>query len=184
MFIMVRNYLAANFTTEDLRIQVRGLPANYVYGCQMTPVTRGALGYISYQKGIIQWQLVHRYASRRVPALCPRIVLRTVLSLDVSTQTVFQYDMSVKILWGVISDVFGVHVTFWFLCQTDEINTIFQPFVSYLYEGTWILVLLLIFVDWYEHSNSNVAGCKCILNWFWCVIWRPKAIFYQNVHIT
>ena len=96
MFIKARNYLAPSFSTEDFRIQVRGPPANYVYGCHMTPVTRGALGYVSYQKGIIQGHLVHRYASRRAPVLCSRIVFRTVLSLGVSTQAVFLYYMSVK----------------------------------------------------------------------------------------
>ena len=62
----------------------------------MTPVTPWALGYISYQRGIIQGHFVHRYASRRAPVLCSRIGFRTVLSLDVSTQTVFSYYMSVK----------------------------------------------------------------------------------------
>ena len=47
----------------------------------MTPVTRGAFGYVSYQKGIIQGHLVCRFASRRAPALCPRVVFWTVLSL-------------------------------------------------------------------------------------------------------
>ena len=53
----------------------------------MTQVTRGALGYVSYQKGIRQGNrqhLVHKYASRRVPALRSRIVFRTVRALDVS----------------------------------------------------------------------------------------------------
>ena len=77
-------------------IQIRVPLANYVYGCHMTPVTHGACGYVSYQKGIIQGHLVHRYASRRAPALCSRIVFRTVLSLDGSTQTVFLCNMSVK----------------------------------------------------------------------------------------
>ena len=40
----------------------------------MTPVTGGALWYVSCQKGIIQGHLVHRYASRRAPALCSRII--------------------------------------------------------------------------------------------------------------
>ena len=53
------------------------------------PVPRGALGYVPCQKGIIQGHLVHRYTSRRAPTLSSRIVFRTVLSLDVSTQTVF-----------------------------------------------------------------------------------------------
>ena len=55
----------------------------------MTLVTRGFLGYSSHQKGVIQGHLVHRYASRRVPALGSMIMFRTVLSLDVSTQTIF-----------------------------------------------------------------------------------------------
>ena len=47
----------------------------------------------------------------------------------------------------------------------------------YIWGHRWILVLLLIFVDWHKHSNTNVAGSKCILFRFWCIIWRPKAIF-------
>ena len=96
MVIRGRSYLAPNLITEDFRIQVRVPPANYVYGCHMTPVTCGAPGYVSHQKGIIQGYLVHRYASRRAPTLCSMIVFRTVLSLDVSTQTIYLCYMSVE----------------------------------------------------------------------------------------
>ena len=77
-----------------------------------------------------------------------------------------------------------IHVTHWLLCETDEINTVFQSFIGYVYGGgggghRWILVLLLIFVDWYKHSNTNVSGSKCILNRFGCIIWRPKAILIK-----
>ena len=129
MFIRERNYIAPNFTTEDFRIQVRGPPVNYVYGCHVTPVTRGALGYVSYQKGIIQGHIVHSYATRKDPALCSRIVFRTVFSLNVRTYITRPW----RILWGIISDVFWVHVTHWLLCQTNEANTIFQPFIGYIY---------------------------------------------------
>ena len=61
----------------------------------MTSVTGGALGYVSYQIGIIEGHLVHRYVSRWAPALCSRILFQTVLSLDVSTQTIFLYYISV-----------------------------------------------------------------------------------------
>ena len=30
---------------------------------------------------------------------------------------------------------FGVHVTHMLLCETAEINTIFRPFIAYIYEG-------------------------------------------------
>ena len=72
--VKVRNYLAPNFTTEDFRVQDRTPPDNYVYGCHITLVTRRALGYVSYQQGIIQGHLVYRYASRRAPVPCSRIV--------------------------------------------------------------------------------------------------------------
>ena len=62
----------------------------------MTSVLRGALGYVSHQKGIIQGHPVHRYATEKAPSLCSRVVFRAVLSLDVSTQTVFLCYMSVK----------------------------------------------------------------------------------------
>ena len=151
----------------------------------MTPVTRGALGYVSCQKGIIQGHIVHRYASRRAPALCSRIMFRIVLSLNVGTQTVFLYYMSVNIFEGLFLMSFGVHVTHRLLCQTDEINTIFLILHRlYICGHRWILVLLLIFADWYKHSYTNVAGSKCILNRFCCIIWRLKAIFHPNGHIT
>ena len=149
MFIKVRNCLAPNFTIEDFRIQVRGPPANYVYGCHMTPVTRGALGYVSYQKGIIQGHLVHRYAPRRATALCSRIVFQTVLSLDVNTQTVFLYYMSVK---------YTLRVYFWcfwcpcyaLFCYVKQMKPIqfFNP-LSVIYMGA--------------HVNSSIIANICWL---------------------
>ena len=184
MFIKVKNYLAPNFTTGDFRIRVRGPPANYVYGSHMTLVTRGSLGYSSHQEGVIPGHLVHRYASKRATALCSRIMFRTVLSLDVCTQTVFLYYVRKIYLEGSFLMFCGVHVTHWLLCQTDEINTFFSILHRlYIWGHRWILALLLIFVDWYKHSNTNFAGSKCILNRIWSLIWRPKAIFDQNVHI-
>ena len=183
MLIKVRNYLAPNFTTRDFRIRVWGPPANHVYGSHMTLVKRGSLGYASHQKGVIQGHLVHRYVSRRAPALCPMIMFRTVLSLDVSTQTVFLDSVRKIFLEGLFLMFCGTLVTHWLLCQTDEINTVFQSFIGYIYGHRWILALLLIFVDWYKHSKTNFAVSKCILNRIWFIVWRPKAIFDQNVHI-
>ena len=147
--------------------------------------TRGAFGYVSYQKGIIQGHLVHRYASRRARALWSRIVFRTVLSLDVSTPTVFLHFMSVKYTLR------GYFWCFWCPCYALVVmsNRWNQYNCSslhrlYIWGHRWILVLLLVFVDWYKHSNTNVAGSRCILNRFWCIIWRPKGIFNKNVHIT
>ena len=64
-------------------------------------------------------------------------MFRAVLSLDVSTQTVFLYYMSIKYTLGFISGVFGVHVTPWLLCQTDETNKIFDP-LSVIYMGAQV----------------------------------------------
>ena len=128
MFITVRNHLAPNFTTEDFRILFRSHPAKYVYRYNMTPVTRGAHGYVSYKKGIIQQHLVHRYATRKAPSLCSRVVFWAVLSLVVSTQTVFVCYMSVNILWGFISDHSGVCACYALVViSTDEINMFFKP---------------------------------------------------------
>ena len=33
---------------------------------------------------------------------------------------------------------------------------------------------LLIFIDWYKHSNSEVSSSKCNLNHLRCIIWRQK----------
>ena len=44
----------------------------------------------------------------------------------------------------------------------------------YIWGHMWILALLLIFVDWYKHSNT-----KYILNQIWCIIRRPKAILMK-----
>ena len=136
MFIKIRNYLAPNFTTKDFRIQVRGPLAIYFYGCHMTPVTHGALGNVCYQRGIIQGHLVHRYASRRAPVLCSRMVFRAVLSRDVSTQTVFLYYMSVNIPLGVISEVFWCPCYLLVVMPNRWNQYNFQPFIGYIYYCT------------------------------------------------
>ena len=148
VLIKVRNYLAPHFTTGDFRIRVRGPPANYVYGSHMALVTRGSLGYSSHQKGVIQRHLVQKYASRRAPALCSMIMFWSVLSLDVSTQTVFLYYVRKIYFEGVISDVL------WCSCyaQVIMLNRWNQYGFSilhrlYIWEHRWILALLLIFVD-------------------------------------
>ena len=164
MSIKVKNYLAPNFTTEDFRVQVRTPPANYVYGCHITLVTRGALGYVSYQKGIIKGHPVLRYASRRAPAPCSRIVFRTVLSLDVSTR-LFSYNTSPEKY-----TLRGYVWCFWWPCyalvvMSNRWNQYNFSTLHRLYKWghRWILILLLIFVDWYKHSNTNLADSKCIL---------------------
>ena len=102
-------------------------------------------------------------------------MVRTVLSLDVSTQAVFLYHISVT---------YTLRVYFWcFWCPCYALVVTSNRWNQYNFSTLhrlhtllhrWILVLLLIFVDWYEHSNTNVAGSKCILNRNWCIIWRPK----------
>ena len=57
----------------------------------------------------------------------------------------------------------------------------FLKLSSVIYMGhRWILVLLLISIDWYKHSNTKVLGTKCIINRFWCIIWRPKRGFWSK----
>ena len=177
-------HLAPNFTTEDFRIQVRGHPAKYVYGCHMTQVTRGALEYVSYQKGIIQGHLVHRYATRKAPSLCSRVLFRAVLSLDVSTQTVFLCYMSVNIPWGVISDFFVCECYTLVVMSTDEINTIFNPSsVTYMRaqvnSSTPANIYGLIQTFKYQYWGFQVYFKSILVYDLW-----PKAIFDQNVHIT
>ena len=71
LFNKVRKYLGPYFTAEDFRIQVRGPPTNYVYVCHVATVT---LGYVSYQKGIIQGHpaprpvLQDRFVNIKVPS--------------------------------------------------------------------------------------------------------------------
>ena len=174
MSIKAINYLAPHFTTEDFRIHVRGPLANYVYGCHVTLVRLGALGYVSYQKGITQGHLVHRCAPRRVTILCSRILFLDVLSLDVSTQPVFLYYMSAKYTLRRYSWYF------WCPCYALAVisnrwnqNNFLTLHRLYIWGQRWILVLLLIFIDWCKHPNTKVLGSKCILNRFWCIIWRP-----------
>ena len=95
IFIKPRKYLAAYFTTEDFRIWFRSPPANYGYGCHVAPVTHGAIGYVSYQKGIIQGHPGYWCRTIEALGLCSKIVFQPIISLDVSTQTVFLYYMTV-----------------------------------------------------------------------------------------
>ena len=153
MFIKVKkNYLGPYFTAEDCRFHVRGPPANYVYGCHVTPVTRGALVYTSCQKGIIQWYPGHRYAPREAFGLCSRIVFRVVLSHDVRTQTVFLYHTSVKYSLRCYFLCFLVCLCYALVVTPNRLNQYKFSTLHrlYLWEHRWILVLLLIFVDWYK----------------------------------
>ena len=154
MFIKARNYLVPNFTTEDFRVQVRGPLANYVYGCHVTPATRGGLGYIAYQKGIIQAHLVHRYVPRKATVLCFKIVFWAVLSLHISTQTVFRkvYFEALFLMFLVSMLRIGCYVK-----QMKSIPILKLP--SVIYMGAKVnLVPLLIFIDWYKHSNTKVPS--------------------------
>ena len=91
MFIKVRTYLAPNVKTEDFRIQVRDPLANYVYGCHVTPVMRGALNMHLSRKASFNDTLFIGMHQRKATVLCSRIVFWAVLSLDASNQTVFLY---------------------------------------------------------------------------------------------
>ena len=186
MFIKVRNYLAPNFTTEDFRFQVRVLLASYAYGCQLTPVTLGALGYVSYLWDIIQRHPVHRYASRRTPVLWPRIVFRTVLSLDISTQAVFVYYMSVKYTFRVYY--------WWFLvsmlptgCNVKKMKSIpfFNPssviyIIAQVNSSTIANICWLIQTFKYQCCGFQVHF-KSVLVYN---LKTKRDFFYQNVHIT
>ena len=109
----VRKYLTQKFIVEDPRIQFRGSPAHYVDGCHVTLVTHGVLGYVPYQKGVTEVHPGNRCPTRKVLGLCSMIVFQVVLSLDISSQTVFSYHMSVKYIGRRVSDVFRAHVTHW-----------------------------------------------------------------------
>ena len=165
MFIKVRNYLAPNFTTEDFRIQVMGPTANYVYGCHMTLVMRWTLGYVSYQKGIIQGHLVHRYASRRSPALCHRIVFRTVKSLDVSTQTAFSYYMCIKY---TLRGYFRC-----FRCPCYALVAMSNRWNQYNFSTLHRLYIRA------QVNSSNIANICWLIQTF-----KYQCCGYQNIHIT
>ena len=107
----------------------------------------------------------HRYATKGSPRpVLQERVLGCIFTRCKQPDCFLRY-MSINLLWGVISMVcvFRAHVTQWLLCQTDEINTIFNPSsVIYIWDRRRILVLLLMFVDWYKYSNSNGSDSKCI----------------------
>ena len=186
MFIGVRNYLAPNFATEDFRIQVRGPLANYVYGCQLTPVTRGALGYVSYQRGIIQGHLVHRYASRRAPFLCSRIVFRTVLSLDVRTQVVFLYYMCVKYTFKVYFWCFLVSMLRTCCYITQMISIQFFNHSSVMYIIAQVNSSTIANICWLIQTfKYQCRGCQVHFKSILVYNLKTKRdFFYHNVFIT
>ena len=144
----------------------------------MTSVSRGALGYVSHQKGFIQGHPVHMYATGKAPSLCSRVVFRAVLSLDVSTQTVFLCYMSVKYtlrgyFWfSVVSRLrTGRYVNRWNQYDFSYFSVIYMraPVNSSTPANIYGLIK--------KHSNTSIGGSKCILNRFSCIILKPKAIF-------
>ena len=101
---------------------------------------------------------------------------RAVFSLGARTQTIFLYYMSVKYTLR------GYFLWFSCPCYAKQMKSIqfFNPSLVRYMGAQANSCLLLIFVDWYKPSNSNVSGSKCILNWFGCIIWRPKANCDEN----
>ena len=101
------------------------------------------------------------------------IVFRTILSLEVSRSVKYTF-----------------RVYFWcFWCPCFALVVMSNRWNQYNFSTLhrlcillhrWILVLLLIFVDWYKHSNTDVAGSKCISNRYWYIIWRLNAIFLSK----
>ena len=155
MFIKLRNYLdTIELYNRRLQDPSYGF-ANHVYDCHMTPVTRGALRYVSYQKGILQGHPGHRYAIRAALDLFSRIVFWAVLSIDISRHTVSYITC---IFWWVISNDLN-----WSMsptgCYAKQMKAIQFSNLHRLYilGHRWILVLLLILVNWYKHSNSIVS---------------------------
>ena len=103
------------------------------------------------------------------------IVFQAIISLDVSFKTVFPYYIVHKVyLKGLFRMFFHVHVTHWLLCQTDEISTIFQLCIDYVYAATGEFYLFAI-------AGMGSTG---ILNRIGCIISRFKLIQKKNVYIT
>ena len=154
----------------------------------MPPVTRGSLGYVSYQKGFLMF-VSRTPCSKVYTKENPRPVLRDRVSDCTFTTCKHPNCFPIlhvrKIYFEVISDVFRCpcYAPIVMSNRWNQYN-FSTPHPLYIRGHRWILVLLLIFVDWYKHSNANFAGSMCILNRFWCMIWRPKGFFYQNVYIT
>ena len=171
MIFRIRKSLAPYVTAEGFRIQVRGPHVNYVYSYSVTQAKRGALRCISYQKGIIQGHSDNRCPTREALSLCFFIVFQAVLSLDVNTETVFLYDMSVQYTLRDYFWCFFVSVlcTGYWAKQTKSIQFFKTALVINIWEHRWILLLLLIDLDWFKHSHSSVSGSKCIWNRFGCI---------------
>ena len=92
-------------------------------------------------------------------------------------QTVFLYYMSVKyILRGYLWCFWCPRYVLVVLSNRWNQYNFSTLHRLYKWGHRWILILLLIFADWYKHSNTNVAGWKCILNRFCGLIWRPKRL--------
>ena len=151
----------------------------------MAPATHGAIEYVSYQKGIIQGHPGYWCRTIEALGLCSKIVFQPIISLDVSTQTVFLYYMTVtynltEYFWWFFMSMLGNG------CYAKQTKSKYFWTIHRLnlWEHRWIRVPLLIPVDGFKHSNSSILGSKGIFNRFGCIIWRPNAIFDGNVDIA
>ena len=135
----VKRYLTPYFTADSNRIQFGGPPAHHIHGC-----------YLMFTCGPLVCTLSERHHSRTPRSqVSIRRTSRPALQDRVSGSnpiwyklTVFYYYISVKSILGIILELCRVRVMCWFLCQTDEINTIFNPVsVIYIWELKWVLVI-------------------------------------------
>ena len=185
MFFKVTKLLASNFTTEDFRIQVRVLLPTMSVTVTWHRLCVG-LSDVSYQKGIIQGHLVHRYASTRDPALCSRrIVFLTILSLNVSTHTIFPYYMSVKIYIEGLFLMFLVSMlhTGCYVKQMKSME-LFNPSLV-IFMRAWVNSSTIVNICWLINTFSyQCVGFQVHLKSILVYNLKSKSDFDQNLHIT
>ena len=179
LFIKIANYLAPNFTTEDFRIQVRVLLPIIPMAVRWHRLRIGPSDMYFTRKASFKDTLfigIHQgdshpvlqdhvsdctFTRRKHPDCFPILHVRKM------------YLEGLFLMCLVSMLPIGCYVKRWNQYNFSIIHRLST------WGHRWILLLLLKFVDWYNHSNTNVVGIKCILNRFWCIIWTPKAILIK-----
>ena len=144
----------------------------------MTPVARGVLWYVSY---VIKGHPGHRNATREALGLCSRIVFWAVLSLGVSSQTVFLYHMSVKYTftfkWQFLGSKCITNRFLYIIWRLRAILLCSQNIMGYIIKLGSIFFLFSLALNLVYIDSSLCQIWRACMQYLWCCGHSNKCLF-------
>ena len=86
-----------------------------------------------------------------------------------------------KVYFEALFLMFSLHVAHWLLCQTDEINTIFQPSIGYIYMGALVNSSTIANIYWLiQIFKYQSFGFQVHFKWIFIYNLKTKSFFFLS----